>query len=200
MMCAYRPDPLCVFIIHRNNKALESCGNARNRLQSTLQRVQSESWGLWTHKYTHIHRLNFDWSLMDVWKPTHKPIISSKWNCSTWEEQASLSSTSVSQHCSSQVLHNNTPLVLGSGQDLNAFRFEVDLRFELTKVCTHISTEQHWQVHAPCILVAVTEALKKKKLRPGLFWAPSNSCCTFFNFISMLTVSLFFFFICLLNS
>lgn len=29
-------------IIYRNNKALESCGNARNSLQSTLQRVRPE--------------------------------------------------------------------------------------------------------------------------------------------------------------
>ena len=32
---------LCV-LIYRNNKALDSCGNARNNLQSTLQRVRSE--------------------------------------------------------------------------------------------------------------------------------------------------------------
>lgn len=28
--------------IYRNNKALESCGNARNSLQSTLQRIRPE--------------------------------------------------------------------------------------------------------------------------------------------------------------
>lgn len=30
--------------VYRNNKALESCGNARNSLQSTLQRIRPEGW------------------------------------------------------------------------------------------------------------------------------------------------------------
>lgn len=34
---------LCVSILHRNDKALQSCENAKNRLQTTLQRVRSES-------------------------------------------------------------------------------------------------------------------------------------------------------------
>lgn len=39
--------------IHRSNKSLESCGNARNGLQSTLQRVRSQSWGSQTeHLFT----------------------------------------------------------------------------------------------------------------------------------------------------
>ncbi|XP_056263587.1 ran GTPase-activating protein 1a isoform X2 [Pseudoliparis swirei] len=44
-------DVLAVFL-SRNPKALESCGNARNSLQSTLQRVRSEDC-----EHTHTHRL-----------------------------------------------------------------------------------------------------------------------------------------------
>uniref|UniRef100_A0A8C2WWW5 Ran GTPase-activating protein 1 n=1 Tax=Cyclopterus lumpus TaxID=8103 RepID=A0A8C2WWW5_CYCLU len=55
-------DVLAVFL-SRNPKALESCGNARNSLLSTLQRVRSEDCGhTHTHTHTHTHRdkLNFD--------------------------------------------------------------------------------------------------------------------------------------------
>lgn len=42
-----RPLTMCA-VIYRNNKALESCGNARSSLQSTLQRIRPEGWRLWT--------------------------------------------------------------------------------------------------------------------------------------------------------
>ena len=53
-----------MFIIHRNDKVLDSCGNARNGLQSTLHRVGADGWG---HTHTHTHIFT-DWTLT-WWNP-----------------------------------------------------------------------------------------------------------------------------------
>lgn len=54
---------------------MESCGNAKNNLQSTLQRVRPQSWGLWTR----AHRL----IIHGLWKPAHTNTKVKK--RSTWE-------------------------------------------------------------------------------------------------------------------